>query len=104
MDDCANGSIPLPANAGEAGPVDIFRNGGKHLRVDSQVGDGLEFALLNRHGFSGESLAHALSLHSALLVVDPAGAVVAALPADGDGGVVAEWVVKYKAKVSMQAA
>ena len=90
MDDCANGSVPLPADAGEAGPVDVFRNGGKHLRMNSQVSDGLELALLNRHRFRGESLAHALGLRPALLVADPAGAVVAALPADGDGGVVAE--------------
>jgi len=58
--------------------------------VYTQVGDGIEFALIDGHCLSGEAFAHALGLNYALAVVDPAGAVVAALPADGDGGVVAE--------------
>jgi hypothetical protein len=37
MDDCVDGSISLPANASKARPVDVFRNGGKHLRMYPQV-------------------------------------------------------------------
>lgn len=89
MDDSLYRSISLPANASETGPVDIFRNGGKHLRVHSQVSHSLELALLHGHGFSREALAHALGLDPALLRVDATCSVITALPADGDGGIVA---------------
>jgi hypothetical protein len=72
--------------------------------VDSEIVDGLELALLDGHGLGGEAFAHALGLDPAVVGVDPAGAVVAALPADGDGGVVTGWGGRYKVKVSMQAA
>ena len=72
--------------------------------MHTQVGDGLEFAGLGAHGLGGEAFAHAAGLLAALGGVDAASAVVATLPADGDGGVVAGWGWKYKVKVSMQAA
>lgn len=82
-------SISLSADAGEASPVNIFGNGGEHFRVDSKIGDGLELSLFYGHSLSGEALAHTLGLYSALFGVDAASCVVAALPADGDGGIVA---------------
>jgi hypothetical protein len=97
-------SVSLPADAGKTGPVDIFGNGGEHFRVHSQVSHRFKFSLLHRHRFSGESLAHTLGLHSALLGVDAPSSVVAALPADGDGGIVAGLLDSYKVKVSMHAA
>lgn len=104
MDGSLYRSISLSANASKTGPVDIFRNGGKHFRVHPQVSHSFELALLHGHGFSREALAHALGLDSALLRVDATCSVITSFPADGDGGVVAAYIVKYKVKVSMQAA
>lgn len=89
MDDWLYRSVPLPADAGEASPVDVFRNGGKHFRVYPQVSHCFKLALLHRHGLGGEAFAHTLGFYSALFRVDSTSAVIASLPADGDGGVVA---------------
>lgn len=72
--------------------------------MHSEVIDGLQFSLLDGHGFGGEAFAHPLCLDSAVIAVDSASAVIAALPADGNGGVVAGCGGRYKVKVSMQAA
>jgi hypothetical protein len=97
-------SISLSADTGEASPVDIFGNGGEHFRVDSEISDWLELSLLHGHSLSGEAFAHTLGLYPALFGVDAASSVVAALPANSDGGIVAGLLWTYKAKVSMQAA
>lgn len=43
----AQRSVALSANASQASSVNIFRNGGKHLRMDSQVCYGLKLALFD---------------------------------------------------------
>lgn len=70
----------------------------------SQVSDRLELAGRSGHRFRGEAFAHSTSLISAFIVVDSSGGVVAAFPADGDRGVIAESMSEYKVNVSMQEA
>ncbi len=83
-------SVPLPTYSSEAGSVDIFGLGGEHFGVNPEVGDRFEFSLLDGHHLSGETLAHPAGLLPAGVGVDSARAVVAPLPADSDGGVIAE--------------
>lgn len=72
--------------------------------MDPQILHGLQFPELSGHGLSRKSFAHLLGLGASLAVVDPTSGVITALPADGHGGVVAEWKDTYKTKVSIQAA
>ena len=64
----------------------------------------VEFSNLSGHGLTGESSTHFSCLFSAFGVIGSARGVVAALPTDCDGGVVAECWHTYNVKVSMQAA
>ena len=86
----AQRSVALSASASQTCPVYIFRNGGKHFGVDSQVSNGLKLALLDGHRLSCESLTHPLGLHSSLVGVDSSRGVIASLPADGNRGIVAK--------------
>lgn len=97
-------SVPLPTYSSEAGPVDIFWLCGEHFGVNPEVGDRFKFSLLDSHHLRGETLAHPACLLPAGVGVDSSSTIVAPLPADRDGGVIAELAWTYKAKVSMQAA
>lgn len=57
--------------------------------MDAQVVDCLEFSYCCSHGLAGEAFAHSAGLITAFLVIDSSSGIVAALPADGNGGVVA---------------
>ena len=83
-------SIPLPANSGEAGAIDIFRDSRKHFRVHSQIIDCLKFSLFDAIHLSSPSLAHLLSLLPALRIINSTCGIVTSLPTVSDRWIIAE--------------
>ena len=72
--------------------------------MHAEVLQGVELSHLGCHGLAGEPSAHLSGFGATMGIIGPTGGVVAALPADGDGGVVAECPHTYNVKVSMHAA
>lgn len=83
-------SVFLSSDTRETGSVNIFGSGGEHFAEYSQIFYVIQFSCAGEHWLSCESFAHSLGLFPAFGVVDSTDGIVAAFPADGDGGVVAE--------------